>query len=218
MRFPKAQEGVKLLFVAEIVALIIGFLSMCYLAGAALASPNSGFTAVNLSVLLLILLAGHLGVGYYILFFTGMRRAKQDEPRFKYAILCTILLIAAAFIGAFAIAFVTALSPDALRTRTLLTVLLAVAVSALSCGTMLCIASGVKNLAKQLDDGVMAAAATRFQIWIAALCASGIVLSVVKLFVRNGGAWITTIALVPSVITYILTLIFLDRARLMLAR
>ena len=218
MRFPKAHEGVKLIFIAELLGLIIAVLTITYTTGWAAAAPNSSPTAANVSPFLLILMAGHLSVGFFILFFTGMSRARCDEPRFKYALLCAILLIAAAFIGALALAFAMALSPYASRTQTLLTGLLSVAVSALSCGTMLYIASGVKSLANRLDDGVMAAAATRFQIWIAALCGSAIVLNVVKLFVRRGSSWITAIALVPGVITYILTLIFLDRARLMLAR
>ena len=224
MRFPKAQEGVKLLFIAEIVGLIIGILGLSIASRAAMAFSDDGPLVFKALVIMLILMDGHLIVAFFILFFTGLNRARQDEPRFGHAMLCMILALVLAFVGAFAIAFVTVLAHNAPRTQTLLTSLLTSVTSAMSYVTMLLIASGVRNLAKKLGDSAMAAAGTRFQIWIAALCGSSIVLNLVRALLRYSGktsaagTWITMISFALSVVTYILTLIFLYKAKLMLSQ
>ena len=224
MRFSKAQEGVKLIFFAEIVALVVEILGLCYVVAAALLTSDGGSPAHQTLLLLRILIGGHLSVGFFILFFTGMNRARQDEPRFGYAMLCLILALAAAFVGAFVIAFVLMRAPDAPLSPVLMIGLLSSLTNAMSCVTMLLIASGVRNLAKGLGDSVMVRDSARFQIRFAALCGSSVALNIVSALLRSAGktdaagAWIPVLTFLLSCLSIAVTLRFLGKAGTALSR
>ena len=226
MRFPKAYEGVKLIFIAEIVGLVISLLSLCFASSGMLTDPGSVSLRFAALLLLFAMLAFRLCLGYFIVFFVGLIRAKQDEPRFGTAMICVLVSIGAAFVGAFVLVFVMMLSYRATASSLptiLMNVGLSSVIAALSCGAVLCMAAGVKNLAKKLGDGGMVLAGSRFQVLVAALCGLTIVLNIASTLLRNSGraaavGWITGTVTAVSFVSSLITVLFLGRAKNMLAR
>ena len=238
MRFPKAYQGVKLLFIAEILGVVTTVIELGLLAftfqpnpADALSLGMKGGALVGSSFIML-----PLAIASLILLFVGLGTAKADEREFRTALILQIVYIAAAVV----LTVVTVISvvakvmpeimagntqvmPSASVTSPMYTLLFGVIGNVMSTCIWFCVAAGIGNLARKLEDGPMEAKARSFSKIIIAFGIVSIVLSVVSYYVQNAnpGATFnlpTVISTVLSIVLVLLIIVFLGRAKKMLAK
>ena len=215
MKFPNAAKGISKIFTSEILALIAaiatGVATILAVVMYASAKTNStaGATASGIGTLVLVLGASVLLVIALILQIVGVVQTSKDEDSFKMIIYLTIFTLIVAVVAAI-FSRVTFLNN------------IANAVSAIgSFVTTLLIILGIGNLGVQVGNdevidkcssqfklilgiGIVALLARFFCIFLPTIPAQGIVIA------------LAVVALVLSVIQYILYLSLLSKAKKML--
>ena len=216
MKFQNAYEGVKKIFTAEILSLIASVCTtiemVLTVVGVSAASNDSagGTVAALGGVVVLGLGAMVLAVISFIFQLIGVNKASHDEPAFKIVLYIIFAGIALSVIGG-------AFSGNA-TVKNITTILS----SAVNLAVTVFIIQGIKNLAARLNnDEVINKGDTIFKIIIASY-ALIIIAQIVAAIAQNGtGAIIALvfilIAGILSIVQYILYIIYLNKAKQMLA-
>ncbi len=212
MKFQNAYEGVKKIFTAEILSLIASvcttIVMVLTVVGVIAASNDSagGAAAALGGVVVLSLGAMVLAVISFIFQLIGVSKASHDEPAFKIVLYIIFAGIALSVIGGNA------------TVKNITTILS----SAVNLAVTVFIIQGIKNLAARLNnDEVINKGDTIFKIIIASY-ALIIIAQIVAAIAQNGtGAIIALvfilIAGILSIVQYILYIIYLNKAKQMLA-
>lgn len=222
MRFPNAAKGVKNIFTAQILMLIgaicevVGiFIIVGGLAAAgATNGSNAGIAAFlgGSSIGAIFLFAyGILALIGFIMQIVGIVNAKKDEESFKSALICLIIGIIAPIVGGL---FMN-VSPVVAGLFTSVGTLMSTFVT-------IFIISGCIKLADQLNRGDVSTKGSNILKMIIVIAGLSIILSIVSSFMLANVAIMVTalilvaIAMVLSVIQYIMFLTFLSQAKKML--
>jgi len=220
MKFPNAYQGVKKIFTAEILSLIgaacmiiFAVFGVVALAGMAAASGDTVLTGgVGLAVFGLA--GGILSLIGMLFLMIGTKRAAQDEPIFNQAymyILCSLILTLASLI-------ISSIWPYGTWDNMSTTVANILAMIA-----TIFIISGVQNLAKQLNRPDMVAAGNTYMILLIVVYAVQIIVRIIPVFFGANAAASRVVGIlslaaeIASLIVYILYLVFLGKAKKMLA-
>ena len=234
MRFPKAYTGVKLLYIAEILSLVsavlsLGIIFVTTLLRTGIKDPTSIMGIMALSAIPTSLVA----LGSLVLLFVGLGTAMADESKFRTALILEIVTGAVALLFGVAVVLVmifkmipTALSggiPQVTSLPPWYSSGIGVFSNVMATCVMLCIASGIVNLAQKLGDAEMDARSHRFKKIIIAYCAVTVALNVISFLIQSEILsspfnWSAVLSSLLSFVLTLITIVFLGRAKNMLAR
>lgn len=217
MKFPSAFDGVKKIYTAEILSLIVsvlvGLAAILGLAGAVAAEAGSdgGALASFGGLAVFGLAASVLGIISFIMKLVGINRAKLDEGEFQKAFLYVILGIVLSFVSGF------------FNEKPLIASIVDVVSSVLRLLVTLYIISGIINLANRLNDrGMAESGRTTLKLYLCAAVLAIIVDLVSTITLGKGLQEIYNIlgivAAVLSIVSYIFYLRYLSKAKYMLAQ
>nr|WP_316624292.1 hypothetical protein [uncultured Ruminococcus sp.] len=218
MRFPNAASGVKKIFTAEILALISEILLIIagFMVVVALAATNTnGNESLALGTLAGFAIFGFgatvIAVIAFILKIVGISQASKDENSFKTAIICLIIGI----VGSLVYSIFQTSSPTVASIGNLIYQLMNLFVT-------IFVISGIIKLADQLNDGVVSAKGSTLLKLITVIYALTIIANIIVLIlggyaVSIVAAIIYLIALILTVVQYIMYLVYLANAKKMLA-
>lgn len=218
MRFPNAASGVKKIFTAEILALISEILLL--IAGVLVvialgAAQNNANDSLALGTLAGFAIFGFgatvIAVIAFILKIVGISQASKDENSFKTAIICLIIGI----VGSLVYSIFQTSSPTVASIGNLIYQLMNLFVT-------IFVISGIIKLADQLNDGVVSAKGSTLLKLITVIYALTIIANIIVLIlggyaVSIVAAIIYLIALILTVVQYIMYLVYLANAKKMLA-
>ena len=217
MKFPSAFDGVKKIYTAEILSLIVsvlvGLAAILGLAGAVAAEAGSdgGALASFGGLAVLGLAASVLGIISFIMKLVGINRAKLDEGEFQKAFLYVILGIVLSFVSGF------------FNKKPLIASIVDIVSSVLKLLVTLYIISGIINLANRLNDrGMAESGRNTLKLYLCAAVLAIIVDLVSTITLGKGLQEIYNIlgivAAVLSIVSYIVYLRYLSKAKYMLAQ
>ncbi len=218
MRFPNAASGVKKIFTAEILALISEILLL--FAGVLVvialgAAQNNANDSLALGTLAGFAIFGFgatvIAIIAFILKIVGISQASKDENSFKTAIICLIIGI----VGSLVYSIFQTSSPTVASIGNLIYQLMNLFVT-------IFVISGIIKLADQLNDGVVSAKGSTLLKLITVIYALTIIANIIVLIlggyaVSIVAAIIYLIALILTVVQYIMYLVYLANAKKMLA-
>ena len=218
MRFPNAASGVKKIFTAEILALISEILLL--FAGVLVvialgAAQNNANDSLALGTLAGFAIFGFgatvIAVIAFILKIVGISQASKDENSFKTAIICLIIGI----VGSLVYSIFQTSSPTVASIGNLIYQLMNLFVT-------IFVISGIIKLADQLNDGVVSAKGSTLLKLITVIYALTIIANIIVLIlggyaVSIVAAIIYLIALILTVVQYIMYLVYLANSKKMLA-
>ena len=222
MRFPNAAKGVKNIFTAQILQLIgticeiIGLVIV--ITGGATAVLSKGSEAGIMAALgqmagasIFLVACSILALIAFIMQIVGIVNAKKDEESFKSALICLIIGVIAPFVGALFLR----VSPVVASLFTTVGSLMGVFVTVF-------IISGCIKLADQLNRGDVSAKGSNILKMIIVIAGLSVILSIVSSFMLANVAIMVTaliimaVAMVLSLIQYIMFLTFLSQTKKML--
>ena len=105
MRYPNAQKGVKKVFIAEILTLLVSVLALIGAVTAAVGIEAQGtlseeaVTGTLIGGGALVLTAGVLGLVSLIINLVGLRQGGKDEPGMRYAFIMAVLALVSSVAG-----------------------------------------------------------------------------------------------------------------------
>ncbi len=105
MRYPNAQAGVKKVFIAEILTLLVSVLALIGAVTAAVGIEAQGtlseeaVTGTLIGGGALVLTAGVLGLVSLIINLVGLRQGGKDEPGMRYAFIMAVLALVSSVAG-----------------------------------------------------------------------------------------------------------------------
>ena len=235
MRFPKAHYGIKMLFISEILSLVVVVIDSV-LTGV-ISLPDTGDTAgaavkggILLGVFLIVLPAAIISL---VLHFVGLSNAKADEPRFRTALILQIVNLVLLFVlGCIMMVFVFSsvlksvgggsipVMPSFFPVYIFLVGLIG---TGFSMCVMLCIASGISNLARKLGDEPVETYSRRFQGVIVAFSIISLVIRALSSFAFGANPditinWPTLINMLLTIALQLITVVYVARAKRMLAQ
>ena len=222
MRFPNAAKGVKRIFTAQILQLIgticavIG--GLIFISGGATAlltkGSNAGASAAlgQMGIALIFFIGyGVLALIAFIMQLVGIINAKNDEDSFKSALVCLIIGIVVPIIGGFFV-----------RSAPVVTSLCASLGNLMTLFVTIFIISGIIKLADQLNRGDVSTKGSNILKIIIVIAGLSLILSIVSSFMLTNTAIAVTalillaVAMVLSVVQYIMFLTLLAKAKNML--
>lgn len=222
MRFPNAAKGVKRIFTAQILQLIgsvcavIG--GLIFISGGATALLTKGSNAGAAAALGQMGIALVFFIGYgvlaliaFIMQLVGIINAKNDEDSFKSALVCLIIGIIVPVIGGFFV-----------RSAPVVTSLCASVGNLMTLFVTIFIISGIIKLADQLNRGDVSTKGSNILKIIIVIAGLSLILSIVSSFMLTNTAIAVTalillaVAMVLSVVQYIMFLTLLAKAKNML--
>ena len=213
MRFPNAYKGIKKIFTAEILGLIgsIGLIATAVLAMLALEERSdalliaTGACAVFAGVFMLI---------SYILNIVGLSQASHDDDSFRSAFYISIFGIVFSVLSAFL--------GNVFRDNVFVTRSLNIIPDLINLFIMVMVIVGIRTLSRRMGDPVMEGKGENiirllFVMGIVILAARFILIIFTTTFAGALAVSMVCFAGILSVITYILYLIYLAKAKKMLA-
>lgn len=209
MTFPNAYDGVKKIYLAEILTLIAEVLLLISTVGILAAAQTDEATVGMVSLIFGTISIVALFVAF-ILNLMGITRAMKDEPSFKLALIFTIVSIVTSGVSA------------VLAEGSLVSDILEIVSNASSIIITLLIIQGIANLALKLRDLNMAEQGKKLMLMILTVQVLSVAAKMIAAIFESKGGLMTSgiIALVASVIAivgYVIYLIYLSRAKKMLA-
>ena len=220
MKFPNAYQGVKKIFTAEILSLIgaacmiiFAVFGVVALAGMATASGDTALTG-GIGLAVFGLAGGILSLIGLVFMLVGTKRAAQDEPIFNQAymyILCSLILTLASII----ISSIWIYGTWDNMSSTIANILAMIAT--------IFIVNGVQSLANKLNRPDMVAQGNTYMILLIIGYAIQIIVRVIPVFFGAGAATSIVVGILSlaaevfALIVYILYLVFLGKAKKMLA-
>ena len=214
MKFPRAQKGVNLLWIAALISIIVSVVAVI---GAILTGFSFDNDLVKKAGLGVIGGAGIAALVVFILELIGLVEAKEEERGFRFALIAVFVSIILSIIGSIFGAF----DNDVLKLVGRIFDLLS---SISSLGSLTFIFAGIMNLAGKLNDQKMVARGRRLIHIIWFVFISSIVLSFVSVVLpTNIGDWVKiligALALVSAIlelVSTILTYVYYYKAKEML--
>ena len=212
MRFPNAYKGVSKLFLAEILQLIgaiVGVVAAVMLIGSVAVSPDGaveGAVAVMGVSSFAVIGAGILAIIAFILNLVGLVQAQKDEGGFKIALVFTLICIGLSIVSS----ILNTSNPSVASWMSFVVTIFELAVFEY-------VVLGIMSLSKQLGNQSMEAFGAKIRMIISILY---IVLLIIRLFgnLNAGfGAVMGIIGAILELIVYIAYLIYLAKAKNMLA-
>ncbi len=222
MTFPNAFQGVKKLFTSEILKLIatlcalIGSIAGVLTIAAAVNESNGGVVGGSIATVVLGLGATVLLLIAYILKLIGLKKAGNDEPRFAQAFIIAIFALILAVVSG----ILGSLNVGNGVVDTIFQILANVAEIIIT----VFVIQGIQNLAEKLNQHDIAETGSKLQIIIIVFYVLAIIASVLPLIFGANPATATIssiIAIVGAVlnlIAYIVFLVYLSKAKNMLAQ
>ena len=220
MKFPNAYQGVKKIFTAEILSLIgaacmiiFAVFGVVALAGMATASGDTALTG-GIGLAVFGLAGGILSLIGLLFLMIGTKRAAQDEPIFNQAymyILCSLILTLASII----ISSIWLYGTWDNMSTTVANILAMIAT--------IFIINGVQSLANKLNRPDMVATGNTYMILLIVVYAVQIIVRIIPVFFGANAATSRVVGIlslaaeIVSLIVYILYLVFLGKAKKMLA-
>ena len=218
MRFPNAYKGVKQIYTAEILSLVVGVLALIAAIIAIVAGASSDAGASEDAVGATILSAGLIGLVTIILAFVafiinilGISNASKDEEKFKQALIWLIVGIAGSTISGFG------------DQGGVLNLLGELANTVSEIFVTFFVIGGITNLADKLGNTEMVKKGQSIVKMIVGLYIAVLVLDIIDKvlgesdFAIISGGVIGIIALIVAVVIIVAYLSFLSKARKMLA-
>lgn len=214
MKYPRAQKGVNLLWIAALISIIVSVVAVI---GAILSGFSFDNDIVKKAGLGVLGGAGICALVVFILELIGLVEAKEDERGFRFALIAVFVSIVLSIISGIFNAF----DNDVLK---LVGRIFDVLSSVSSLGSLTFIFVGIMNLAGKLNDQKMVAKGRRLIHIIWFVFISSIVLSFVSVVLpTNIGDWVKiligALALVSAIlelVSTILTYVYYYQAKEML--
>ncbi|MBP3758225.1 MAG: hypothetical protein J6I83_00090 [Firmicutes bacterium] len=216
--FPNAYNGVKKIYLAEILGLIaavIGGIAGIAAAVGILAKEageqGSGYDAAVFGGGVVVIIAGILLLISFILNVLGISKASQDEPNFKKAMIWLIISL----IGSFALGMTNEGSAINIAANFVY--------QAADVLVTFFVINGLISLAEKLGRSDLAARGTKLKNLIIGIYVIALVVSLISAFMANSETMETIAgvlacaALIIMIIAYFMYLKLLSRARNMLA-
>jgi len=213
MRFPNAYKGISKVLLAEILQLIgtvVGIVAGVFMLMVVEGDPEilleGSLVTVGVSTVAVIV-AGVVGIIAFILNLVGLVQAKKDDNGFRYALIFTVICIVLAIVAAFIVNINPVLSDW-----------MSFVVTIFELCVFEYVVVGIMSLAQKLGDEKMVAFGSKMRLIITILY---IVVLVMQLFGRFNIAFagvMTTILGIIELVLYIAYLIYLIKARTMLAK
>ncbi|MBR3257610.1 MAG: hypothetical protein IKF96_01320 [Eggerthellaceae bacterium] len=210
MRFPNAHEGVKKIFTAEILMIIVT-IGTVIVSGISM-SGNRSEGAIGAAAIILVA-AGVISIIAFIMNLLGIIQARKDEQQFTYALYAVIGGIVASLVQS---AFPNnGLVVDAANTVS----------SICSARATYSVIGGIQNLAEQLGNADMIAKGKRARIIVVTLWLIVVILQLLGTIFGTGNDTLMLIesvllvaAGVLSIILYFVYLSYLSKSRTMLGQ
>lgn len=214
MKYPRAQKGVTLLWIAALISIIVSVVAVI---GAILSGFSFDNDIVKKAGLGVLGGAGIAALVVFILELIGLVEAKEDEKGFRFALIAVFVSIILSIVSGIFNAF----DQDVLK---LIGRIFDVLSSVSSLGSLTFIFVGIMNLAGKLNDQKMVARGRRLIHIIWFVFISSIVLSFVSVVLpTNIGDWVKiligALALVSAIlelVSTILTYVYYYKAKEML--
>lgn len=215
MKYPNAHDGVKKIFVAEILSLIGSFLSAIVLGFSLLGiiaieeNSDTGAVAAFGGIALFGLAAAVILIIAFIMQIIGVNRAAIDEPAFKTALYLIIAGIVISLLSSF------------FGNNATVQAIFSIISDVIQLAITIFIIQGIRNLAVKLNNPDMDAKGNNiFKI----ICAVYILIFIARIItlIFNGTASktiagvFTIIAAVLTILQYVFYLLYLRKARFML--
>lgn len=214
MKFPNALSGVKKIFLAELLAMIGTVLMFVALIMGVIVGLKQDLVGLGGATIVAII-AGVLLVISYILNIVGVSKASKDEPAFKTAIYVIVFGIVYSIITT---TFSSVVEKSGLQEFSSLIQDL------INLVTMLFIVTGIRNLAEKLGDRAMNAKGERIMKIAYVMEIIIFVTRAVSMFAFSNNDVVGTavviaavVAAILNIVIYILYLLYLGKAKKMLA-
>lgn len=214
MKFPNALSGVKKIFLAELLAMIGTVLMVVALILGVIAGMKEDLVGFGGATIVAIV-AGVLLVISYILNIVGVSKASKDNPAFKTAMYAIVFGMIYSIITT---TFSSAVEKSGLQEFSSLILDL------INLVTMLFIVTGIRNLAEKLGDRAMIAKGERIMKIAYVMEIIILVTRTVSMFAFSNNDVVGTatviaavVAAILNVVIYILYLLYLGKAKKMLA-
>lgn len=216
MKFNNAYEGVKKIFTAEILSLIVSICStitqaLPVIALAAAASKSDTGTFASLGGFAVFAIGSIvLAIIAFILKLIGVSKASKDEPAFKIAFYMIFVGIAASVVSGIFSSNPTVHS------------IVALVIDIIDLAVTVYIIQGIMNLAKKLNDESMVDKGKNIFIIIIVIYMLIIIAQIVNLIIGSAAALVISAVVIIvsgilSIIQYFLYLSYLNKAKKMLA-
>lgn len=216
MTFPNAYQGVKKIFLAQILALI-SVAALLITSFAALGTIGAAAGGSDAGAVAGLGITAIFGIGYLVLALLafifqiiGISKASKDEPAFKIALYLIIAGIAVSIIGGF------------MAEGSVIKSIFTVATDVINLAITVYVIQGIRNLAVKLGNTEMDNKGNNIFKIIIAVYVCIFIARIVSMI--SGGtatsviaAVFAIIAAVLSIIQYVIYLIYLNKAKAMLA-
>ncbi len=216
MRFPHAHRGVKLIFIAEIVALASAVVAL--IAAVFVSIASSGNTAVANSAGTMLLVASIASIVVFVIQLVGLIIGAKDSHDFRIGLIVTIVGLAAAITSA-----VLQSLPATKGLAPIVFAILDTVATVADLIVIICILFGISSLAAALGNGEMEEQGRKLAFYIVIIYIVSLILGLMPGFngyVNPGIALLFSIfsiaAAVIEIFIYVTTIIYLYRATHML--
>lgn len=211
MKFPHAHRGVKLIFVAEIISIVVSILALISAIFVSIGSAEAAAAT-------LLMVSGIVGIVVFVIQLVGLFQGARDSREFRIALWITLVGIIAS------LTYVILKNIDA--TKGLSSILFAVLTTVAAVADFLvviCVLFGISSLADQLGDGEMSERGRRLAMYIVVIYLISLILGFIpgfSVYVNPGIRLLFSIFLIVSavleIVIYVCTLIYLHSAIKML--
>lgn len=221
MTFPNAFHGVKKLFTSEILNLIGGLCALLAAVFAVIATNSAnagsgaGTAAGGIGAVIFLAAAGVLPIIGYIMKLVGLNQAGKDEARFKQAFIVSLIAL-----------ILTAVSAILAATNAgggVVDNIIKIFVEIANIAIVILVISGVQNLAVRCSNEGMLSFGSKIKIMIIIIYVLALIANlVIVIFGTSTGAAVTAgtfgiIAAILDIVAYIIFLVYLGKAKKMLA-
>ena len=212
MKFPSAHKGVKLIFIAEIIALVSAVIAL--IAAIIVSAATSGNAGLNATATTLTLVSGIAGIVVFVIELIGLFAGARDSKEFSIALWLVLIGVL--------VSFTSAILQTVEATKGLSPVLFAaLATVSTVCDffVVLCVLFGIAGLAERLGHDAMAEKGRRLAFYIIFVYAISLIFGLMPGFsgyVNPGVRLLFSIfgiaAAVLEIVVYVSTLIYLYRS------
>ena len=207
MKFPHAYKGVKLIFVAEIIAIVVSVLALISSIFVSIGSAAAASAT-------LILVSGIVGIVVFVIQLVGLFQGARESREFRIALWITLIGIIASL--------VSAILQSIEATKGLSPILFAVLTTVAAVADLLVVIFvlfGISTLAESLGDGEMSERGRRLAMYVIVIYIISLIFGFIpgfSVYVNPGVRLLFSIFAITSavleIVIYVLTLIYLHNA------
>lgn len=207
MKFPHAYKGVKLIFVAEIIAIVVSVLALISSIFVSIGSAAAASAT-------LILVSGIVGIVVFVIQLVGLFQGARESREFRIALWITLIGIIASL--------VSAILQSIEATKGLSPILFAVLTTVAAVADLLVVIFvlfGISTLAESLGNGEMSERGRRLAMYVIVIYIISLIFGFIpgfSVYVNPGVRLLFSIFAITSavleIVIYVLTLIYLHNA------